>query len=508
MGFSFPLQTANIVANLTFGRVNECYMEIFRNPNSHRNFMQFLNDYKKYIYSNRMDNYESILSKAREAFLEIGFKQVEPDQHSVFYETAIEVLKKLSSMFEECKFKALLIPGFTRRSSDKNHFMKSKNTLDELVKIHPGESCLILQPRDYMEDKDIFDAFPNFDVALRQADIWPAVMFWENTEKYAFVPISSKEDLIDCFKVVKDNPNPIAELNRRAREKKQHSICLFHLSDLHFGSKNVKESESILKDLIEKEISKGVDEAVSFVITGDMLNSPKESYAKQYKPFAEFLEEQCKEKPVSVFGNHDISRWGLAFRHSNQQLANIIGGFPRIKKFDNQKIILLLFNSYTNGAFAKGEIGTAQMDEMRNLIDEVDNIDEYLLVAVLHHHLVPIERPNILKRGFLDYILPEAVQEKTVELRDKDEFILWLKEHNVKLVLHGHKHIPFMTEIDGITIVGCGSSTGMKKSEITKKSYLTYDLIRICGSSFTCAFIADDVSGVGPRIIHPEVGQW
>lgn len=30
----------------------------------------------------------------------------------------------------------------------------------------------------------------------------------------------------------------------------------------------------------------------------------------------------------------------------------------------------------------------------------------------------------------------------------------------MKLVLPGHKHIPFISEVDGINIISCGSSTG------------------------------------------------
>lgn len=48
---------------------------------------------------------------------------------------------------------------------------------------------------------------------------------------------------------------------------------------------------------------------------------------------------------------------------------------------EESKVILLLFNSNTNGNFAGGEIGIAQMSEMGNLFDNVENLERYLLIV-------------------------------------------------------------------------------------------------------------------------------
>lgn len=56
---------------------------------------------------------------------------------------------------------------------------------------------------------------------------------------------------------------------------------------------------------------------------------------------------------------------------------------------------------------------------------------------------------------------------------DAEEFIEWLIERTVKLVLHGHKYIPLIMEHKGIIIVSCGLSTGLLTHKEKNKSYIS-----------------------------------
>ena len=96
------------------------------------------------------------------------------------------------------------------------------------------------------------------------------------------------------------------------------------------------------------------------------------------------------------------------------------------------------------------------MSEMGNLLDNVKNLEKYMLIAVLHHHLLPIPKPNYYDEKWFEKILPSNFMDMSLKLLDADLFFEWLRRRNVRIVLHGHKHIPFLAESDGITVIGCG----------------------------------------------------
>ena len=65
---------------------------------------------------------------------------------------------------------------------------------------------------------------------------------------------------------------------QKARKKKKTSHYIFQLSDLHFGAKNVDIAERRLKSLVKSQLSKiELGDSVNFVITGDAVDSPKQT---------------------------------------------------------------------------------------------------------------------------------------------------------------------------------------------------------------------------------------
>lgn len=157
--------------------------------------------------------------------------------------------------------------------------MTSHRLLRELIHLHPTDSCLILQPQEHPHKATIFDAFPNFEVALRQADRWPAVFFWDGADDYAFVPIRHDDEIRYLYEIVKYERHPIGEIKRVAERKKLVSHYIFQLSDLHFGSKNVDIAERRLKSLIKKQLASiELEDDVNILITGDAVDSPKQVF--------------------------------------------------------------------------------------------------------------------------------------------------------------------------------------------------------------------------------------
>jgi len=508
MGFKFTLDLANTVANLTFGKVESCYQDIRNSPESYDRFMVFLKLFHEDLYSDRVEQYKERANLVREIlsrheYNKQSFEKIEKD--------LLEALGELSKIFKQCRIKSLLLPKMRIFDDGYNgdEFMILPNTLKQLFNLHKGDSCLILQPKERPKVATVLNAFPHFDVALRQADLWPAVMFWDNKENYVFVPIEHKKELCDLYKIVRDEQEPIKEIKRITEKKKKPSHYIFQLSDLHFGAKNVKTAARRLKFLIKSQFdSIEAKDNVSFVITGDSVDSPNNSNENDYRDFSEYLKENYSKNLISVLGNHDINSNGLAFFHGKQQIANKVGEYPKIEVLKNSKVILLLFNSNTDGMLAEGKIGKEQMAEMGNQLDKVKKLGDYLLIAVMHHHLLPIPQPEYYDgKWFEKFLSYFNLLEGTLKLKDAELFSEWLKERNVRFVLHGHKHIPFVAKCDGngINAISCGSSTGQIAHKNRDKTHISYNLIKISEKAVTCSQFAEEILGTGAKHIRTEI---
>jgi len=145
------------------------------------------------------------------------------------------------------------------------------------------------------------------------------------------------------------------------------------------------------------------------------------------------------------------------------------------------------------------------MAEMGNLLDEVPSLSQYLLIAVLHHHLLPIPKPNYYDQKWYEKIIPSDLLDASLRLVDADLFLEWLSKRNVKIVLHGHKHIPFVAEHNNIKVIGCGSSTGQIPHKEKGKTYMSYNLFKISEKTITCTQYAEEIYGVGAENIRTEV---
>lgn len=320
------------------------------------------------------------------------------------------------------------------------------------------------------------------------------------------IPVQHEDELRCLYEIIKYEKHPIDEIKRIAERRKKTSHYIFQLSDLHFGAKNADISERRLRTLVKSQLSKiELGDSVNFIITGDAVDSPKQSTEFVYSDFAEYIEDRCGQKPIRILGNHDINSRGITVFHGKQHIANIVGKYPKIRIMEESKVILLLFNSNTNGNFAEGEIGTAQMAEMGNLLDSVKNLENYLLVAVLHHHLLPIPKPSYYDQKWFEKILPANFMDMSLKLLDADLFFEWLHRRNVRIVLHGHKHIPFFAESGGITVIGCGSSTGQIFHKEKGKTFISYNMLKISERTITCTQFAEEVYGAGAKNIRTEI---
>ena len=511
MGYRFTLESANTVANLTCGRIQSCFHSMYESRSTYDSFLNFLDNFSENMYSSTKEQDIDTVCQIRSEIHTYGYdffssnvlpKEFHPNTHGKIW----NLLKSLVAIFDRCETKSLLLPSVVGSNSNAfDDFMTSQDTLSRLLDWHPADSCLILQPQERLNNGKItiFNAFPNFDVALRQMDRWPAVLFWKNADEFAFLPVRHADDLEVLYALIRFEKKPIYELQRLASSKKKATHYFFQLSDLHFGVKNIDMMERRLRSLIKTQLaSLDSNDSVYFVITGDAVDSPTNTNCDDFSEFSDFLKAHSGNKPVFVLGNHDVNQHGLALFNNNQEIANLIGLYPKIKIIEEINVIFLLFNSNTNGKWARGEIGIRQMAKMGDLLDGIENIEHYKLVAVLHHHLIPIPEPDIYDKKWYEKIIPHRILENALQLDDADLFFDWLKQRNIKLVLHGHKHIPFTSERNGITIISCGSSTGQIKHVDSRKTYVSYNILKFNPDEVICSQFVEETIGAGVKNIR------
>ncbi|MCL2655485.1 MAG: metallophosphoesterase [Coriobacteriia bacterium] len=284
-----------------------------------------------------------------------------------------------------------------------------------------------------------------------------------------------------------------------------------HISDLHFGAHGAAARVQQLEEYLQEAVPSEGDapQHYTFILTGDAVDSPTKANIAKYQDFSAWLEETSGTTPLFVLGNHDVNPHGLAFWRNNQILAESAGNYPKIVKDDEAKAIFLLFDSNIGGLLAQGKIGREQMDTMAALLKKYKRLKSYTLVAVLHHHLVPVDESSSKNSTWWRRLIPDWLErlipgllEETVELRDAAEFIDFLKAHKVGYVLHGHKHLQFLKEYKGIHIIACGSSSARPYQGDPSKTCLSYNVLGFTKKELVCAQCADNLDGAGLHVVR------
>ncbi|MHA1440068.1 MAG: metallophosphoesterase family protein [Promethearchaeota archaeon] len=251
----------------------------------------------------------------------------------------------------------------------------------------------------------------------------------------------------------------------------EKSFSILHISDLHFGGKHKYNKENLekygkgyiinLKEDLTKDLKENLKiEPDCIVLSGDLTWQGEE---KEFEQGRLFLIDLCKEfnldlkkKLIIVPGNHDI-KWKKNVDFGDHrpykkflsklfdQDSNVYSDeyFSMIQKFDDKmKVAIIGINSCIEESEEKAGIGSVGKNQLAWIEKEIRkkeiNPDEYLLIAVLHHHLVPVKLVNLI-----------PATKKKFEKRefsfthDAGLVLNWLIDNNISLVLHGHQHRQF-----------------------------------------------------------------
>jgi predicted MPP superfamily phosphohydrolase len=495
MGLRFNLNAANWVAHLTDQRtplpaLDNSWEEV-------ESIRILLDKLSRGFRSTQTGEYEFL-------------QRIELAQSRLRDQLTPDVIAPIREFLSERPWTALIVPSGYDRDLDER--LCSEKFLRDLVRIRPEDPGLILQldePPD--QQLELTDVFPAFRTALAKSAVWPGVLIWTSPSNSVFLPFSSRHyrdiqvEAEWVFSHLAVSTGVSLELLERrfyeefraAKSRARSILRIVHLSDLHIGSteafRRLPRVEQFVRTIANETEELG--ELIP-VISGDLIDTPRQQYYDQARSFLNTVSNVCGGQPILVLGNHDVRDTG----YGTEDLRVAIG-IPTTHVVWNEKNRLgfICFNSVAGGSLARGRIGERQFTDIGNALDARDEISEFTLVGVLHHHPLPVERPDWHARKFYEKILGDSF-EKTVILEDADDFVNFVESRRFGAVMHGHKHIPriAVTPNGEIPVFGCGSSVG-KVDTVDRKPYLSINVLSFEPDTkrITCRLLAERMPGAG-----------
>jgi predicted phosphodiesterase len=380
----------------------------------------------------------------------------------------------LSSLYEN-RLQVVMIPSIGK---------KLEYTLD----IHNDQiDYYELEDVFSMQDLSFFDPFPAFFTAMNNAEKWGGALVFTNHDE-VFYPISSKEDKLYIEQALEKK-----DVFTLLRISNNDSYIL-QLSDLHLGpeksKKGLHQLYLSLDELIPKLHSRY---QLKVLVTGDLMDSPNRRNMYLSNDFMNDLKKKYKANVTFILGNHDVIVHGLNLlrRQKSKVVAYLLG--ESIKVIEDEKIIIIKIDTTSEGNLARGKVGKRQLKEIDDELEAIENIDDYTMIAMLHHHVYPIEKAQFLKTKWHEKTFINRIVETSKVLVDADLLIDWLNKKNIRYVLHGHKHLPFFRYVENKYIISGGASTGGLKERDSK--YISYNLLKydtLKQEMKTCMIFYDD----------------
>lgn len=353
-------------------------------------------------------------------------------------------------------------------------FLSGSYSLSSIIQIKDYQfenirSFLIDDP--VQNDISIYGPYSFFLKALYQIDKWPGILVFKDRE-YAFYPIHTKEDIEIIFSKIHN------QTVFKQNISYQDESYFIQLSDLHLGTKITDAGLNILyNSLDELYCSLPLDNQLKFLITGDLMDSPNRKNMYAASTFMNHLKSHYHGDVTFVLGNHDVIVHGLNVfkRQKTKVVAYLLG--ENIKVFHDLKMIVIKIDSTSQGNLARGKVGLRHLQEIEDELLSIDNLDDYTLIAMLHHHILPLKKDDFLKTKWNEKLFMGKIADSTKALVDADEILQWLNKHHVHYVFHGHKHIPCVVKNGETYIMAGGASCGGETKE-RKSRYLNYNFLK------------------------------
>ncbi|MBA4370045.1 MAG: 3',5'-cyclic-nucleotide phosphodiesterase [Coriobacteriaceae bacterium] len=236
----------------------------------------------------------------------------------------------------------------------------------------------------------------------------------------------------------------VMDTGARDREAAMGSdtLVIAQFSDFHCG--DARFDPRLMRAVVD-EIVELLPDLV--VVPGDLT---EQGYLDQFVDARSWLEQLECPNVVIVPGNHDARNVGFMHfetlfgqRFSSTLLPYGEGGAraARVVAVDSSRPDL-----------NQGEIGR---DRYRWLFDQLTEEDDAVRMLVMHHHLVSV---------------PGTGRERNI-LWDAGDVLQILSECRTDLVLAGHKHVPYVWQVNGIVIATSGTAATRRTRGRTPPSF-------------------------------------
>jgi 3',5'-cyclic AMP phosphodiesterase CpdA len=287
------------------------------------------------------------------------------------------------------------------------------------------------------------------------------------------------------------------------------SSTILHLSDLHFGADygyptHTGPGQMPLLDLIEQDFR---DEKPGLiVVSGDFTTRADANVLlADASTFLVQLSTRLKvprECFVLVPGNHDVAlqKWKpqdysheTAFHLFVKEFHGKPHRFPELRCYrlqDGRQLEVLTINSVRLRHEREKQFGYVEWALYDALLRTKPHNPDVIRMAVLHHHLVPAPREEIL-----DVNYPEASVSTTL---DAGRVIEGLQEHGFTFALHGHQHVPAVSRVTrALALMGSGA-------EVLGKGLL----VLAAGSAGACAHrLSDEMRENSYNVVRLRAGK-
>lgn len=211
-------------------------------------------------------------------------------------------------------------------------------------------------------------------------------------------------------------------------------ITIAHISDFHIGSYHFV--SNLLNRTIQ-ELNESRPDVI--IVTGDLTN---EGFRQEYNTARAYLNNLECEHVIVVPGNHDSRNVGYL------HFEELFGDRGALLQYDGVTILAV---DSSEPDLDNGRIGRERYKHIIQVFDRPND----LKVFALHHHLLPV---------------PGTGRERNI-IYDAGDLLEVLIHAGVHLVLTGHKHVPYVWELEGMYVVNAGTVASLRLRGHTKPCY-------------------------------------
>ncbi|WP_338248466.1 metallophosphoesterase family protein [Pyrodictium abyssi] len=236
---------------------------------------------------------------------------------------------------------------------------------------------------------------------------------------------------------------------------------IVHLSDLHVGAGvfSPKLAENVIGyvNRVEPDI---------VVVTGDITDY---GFVHEYEKAIDLLARINTAELLVVPGNHDSRNMGyVVFEH-------VFG--TRYPFISHRGRVCIQGVDSSEPDLDDGHIGRLAYRIVEQNLEKCNG----LKIVALHHHLVPV---------------PGTGRERNIPV-DAGDFLDLLLRLGVNIVLSGHKHVPWVWELNGMLILHAGTATTIKLKAGTSPSF---NVIRLDSSGVEVTRV--DSATLSERVVY------